>query len=165
MKQLNTELPMLDVKQTKVEVENELSKYRDLLLRSHESELPIINTQNYSFDLPGKTNAFYSLVESVAIKNADKEAYRKRFTKRIQIAVNRLGYWHRLVIFRRYMTDDSFYDYEIATELGLSVSTFRRKKNEALLNLAKILHLEVFEKGSLESNTEEMKDELRTANT
>lgn len=166
MEQIDFDLPKIDIRQTKEAVEEKLAEYRNLLLRTKDSELPTINTQDYSFESTGKSNLFNSVVENMAIKNADYEIYRKRVINRMQLAVNRLNYWHRAIVIRRYMTDDSIYDYEVYNNLGLSERTYRRKKSEALFKLAKILDLEVFEKKeSDETVEEEVINELRTANT
>lgn len=142
--QMDFDLPKVNEKETKIKVESEFEKYRYLLLKSGETDFPSI-TQTYTFQPPSKTNVIHSSVEHAAIKNVDIEKFRKTFLGRMQLSVNRLSYLQRAILIRRYMTDDSIFDYEVFNELGMSERNYHRVKAKALLRLAAILNLEVFE--------------------
>jgi ArpU family phage transcriptional regulator len=63
------------------------------------------------------------------------------------MAVNRLGYKERAILIRRYMTEDSMFDYEVYCELNMSERTYHRYKSKAFYRLAFALKLEVYEEG------------------
>ncbi|BDG48655.1 ArpU family phage packaging/lysis transcriptional regulator [Parageobacillus sp. KH3-4] len=71
-------------------------------------QLPRV-TQHYSLVPPSNTNKFHSSTEERDISNSDYERERSEYIKRVAMAVNRLGYWERAILIRRYMTEDDVY--------------------------------------------------------
>lgn len=138
------DLDAIDRRATKERVETELEKYRIMLLTQHLDKLPKV-TQNFSLELPTYTNKFHSSTEDTAIENADYEKERHDFIRKISLAVNRLGYKERSILIRRYMTEDSIFDYEVYQELNMSERTYHRYKSKAFYRLAFALRLEVYE--------------------
>jgi ArpU family phage transcriptional regulator len=82
----------------------------------------------------------------MAISNADYERERSEYIKRVAMAVNRLGYWERAILIRRYMTEDDVYDYEIYNDFGMSERKYYRIKSRAFYKLAFALKIEVYKK-------------------
>jgi ArpU family phage transcriptional regulator len=126
-------------------VEAALEKYRVFLLTQSLDKLPKV-TQQYSLVRPSNTNKFHSSTEEMAISNADYERERSEYIKRIVTAVNRLGYWERAILIRRYMTEDGVFDYEIYNDLGMSERKYYRIKSRAFYKLAFALKIEVYKK-------------------
>ncbi|WP_199426954.1 ArpU family phage packaging/lysis transcriptional regulator [Thermaerobacillus caldiproteolyticus] len=144
-KQLEFVLPEIDRDATKKAVEAALEKYRVFLLTQSLDKLPKV-TQQYSLVPPSNTNKFHSSTEEMAINNADYERERSEYIKRIAMAVNRLGYWERAILIRRYMTEDDVFDYEIYNEFGMSERKYYRIKSRAFYKLAFALKIEVYKK-------------------
>jgi ArpU family phage transcriptional regulator len=144
VKGLDNQLDAIDRKATKEKVENELDKYRLMLLTQELDNMPKV-TQNFSLTPPTNTNEFHSSTEEAAITNADYERERREFIKRVSMAVNRLGYKERAILIRRYMTEESMFDYEVYSELNMSERTYHRYKSKAFYRLAFALKLEVYE--------------------
>jgi ArpU family phage transcriptional regulator len=145
-KQLEFMLPEIDRDATKKAVEAALEKYRLFLLTLRLDQLPRV-TQQYSLDVPpSNTNKFHSSTEEMAIRNADYERERSEYIKRVTLAVNRLSYWERAIIIRRYMTEEDVYDYEIYNELGMSERKYYRIKSRAFYKFAFALKIEVYKK-------------------
>lgn len=143
-KQLEFILPEIDREATKKSVEAALEKYRVFLLTQSLDKLPKV-TQQYSL-VPSNTNKFHSSTEESAISNVDYERERSEYIKRVAMAVNRLGYWERAILIRRYMTEDDVYDYEIYNDLGMSERKYYRIKSRAFYKLAFALKIEVYKK-------------------
>lgn len=139
-----TLLPEIDREQTKGAVEDILEKYRIYLLREPIERLPKI-TPNYSLEMPSFTNAFHSSTEETAIHNVDFEINRQSLLKKVQRAVNRLGYWERAIIIQKYMTQDNVFDYEVYNDLNMSEKKYYRIKSRAFYKLAFSLRIEVYE--------------------
>jgi ArpU family phage transcriptional regulator len=148
VKELDNQLDAIDRKATKEKVENELDKYRLMLLTQELDNMPKV-TQNFSLIPPTHTNEFHSSTEDAAITNADYERKRREFIKRVSMAVNRLGYKERAILIRRYMTEESVFDYEVYSELNMSERTYHRYKSKAFYRLAFALKLEVYEESDV----------------
>jgi ArpU family phage transcriptional regulator len=146
-KQLEFILCEIDRDATKRAVEAALEKYRFFLLTQSLDKLPKV-TQQYSFVTPSNTNKFHSSTEESAISNADYERERSEYIKRVAMAVNRLGYWERAILIRRYMTEDDVYDYEVYNDLGMSERKYYRIKSRAFYKLAFALKIEVYKEES-----------------
>jgi ArpU family phage transcriptional regulator len=144
-KQLEFILCEIDRDATKKAVEAALEKYRVFLLTQSLDKLPKV-TQQYLLVPPSNTNKFHSSTEEMAIRNADYERERSEYIKRITLAVNRLSYWERAIIIRRYMTEDDVFDYEIYNDLGMSERKYYRIKSRAFYKLAFALKIEVYKK-------------------
>lgn len=149
-KEFEFQLAAIDREETKKKVEEALEKYRIMLLSQDMDQLPTV-TQNFSLVPPSNTNKFHSSTEDIAIQNADKDKERREYIKRIYMAVNRLGYKERAILIRRYMTEDSIYDYQVYNELHMSERTYHRYKSKAFYRLAFALKLEVYEEQAVSS--------------
>lgn len=136
-------LPEIDRAKTKDAVEIALEKYRLYALSVAQDSLPKI-TATYSVEPPTFSNQFRSSTEEAAIKNIDYENKKTEYLRRIAIAVNRLGGKERQIIIKRYMQDDSIYDYEVYNEICMSERTYRRLKSRAFYKLAFALKIEVY---------------------
>jgi ArpU family phage transcriptional regulator len=144
-KQLEFILCEIDRDATKKAVEAALEKYRVFLLTQSLDKLPKV-TQQYSLVPPSNTNKFHSSTEEMAISNADYERERSEYIKRVAMAVNRLGYWERAILIRRYMMEDDVFDYEIYNDFGMSERKYYRIKSRAFYKLAFALKIEVYKK-------------------
>jgi ArpU family phage transcriptional regulator len=113
------------------------------LLTLRLDQLPRV-TQHYSLVPPSNTNKFHSSTEERDISNSDYERKRSEYIKRVAMAVNRLGYWERAILIRRYMTEDDVYDYEVYNDLGMSERKYYRIKSRAFYKLAFALRIEVY---------------------
>ncbi len=142
--QLSFELPVIDRDTTKKLVEAALEKYRIYLLTQSLDNQPKV-TQSFSIVPPTNTNKFRSSTEDAAIRNADYDRERSEYIKRIFTAVNRLNYWERAIIIRRYMLEDDVYDYELYNEMGMSERKYYRIKAKAFYKLAFALGIESYE--------------------
>lgn len=138
------QLAAIDRNETKKRVEEALEKYRILLLSQDVERLPKV-TQNFSLEMPARTNQFHSSTEESAIRNADYQREKSEYIKRISMAVNRLSYKERAILIRRYMTEDDMYDYQVYNDLHMSERTYHRHKSKAFYRLAFALNLEVYE--------------------
>jgi ArpU family phage transcriptional regulator len=142
-RQISFELPEIDRKLTREEVEKHLEMYRVLLITQPEEKLPMI-TQQYSLTPRSITNAFSSSTESSAIENVDRELFIQDYIKRTNKAINRLPRQERAIIIKNYCETEHKYNYEIYNELGMSERHYNRIKGRAFYNLALILRLEVY---------------------
>ncbi|KXG09936.1 hypothetical protein AT864_01496 [Anoxybacillus sp. P3H1B] len=150
-KQLEFVLAEIDRDATKKSVEAALEKYRMFLLTQSLDKLPKV-TQQYSLDVPiSNTNKYHSSTEETAIRNVDYERERSEYIKRVAMAVNRLSYWERAILIRRYMTEEDVFDYEIYNELGMSERKYYRLKSRAFYKLAFALRIEVYKKEESEA--------------
>ncbi|WP_458122825.1 ArpU family phage packaging/lysis transcriptional regulator [Paenibacillus sp. Z3-2] len=102
-------------------------------------------TQAYVYGEHQSTNAISKQTERVAIYNVDKEAELKEKDRLLTLAMEKLSSVQREVIQRSYLDDEGEFDYISCGEMGLSDSTFRRLKNEAISIVAAALRLEVAE--------------------
>lgn len=135
-------LPEIDRERTKKAVESALERYRICLLTLDEKQLPKI-TQTFSLTPPTNTNEFRSSTEEVAIANADRERAKLQYIERVIKAVNRLSIQEREIIIRRYLNEESEFDYQIYNSMGLSERQFYRIKSRAFYKFAFILKIEV----------------------
>lgn len=124
-----------DGEKTKEAVEAELERYRICMLTVPDELMPKV-TQTYSIVPPSNTNAFHSTTESIAIERADSNRERDEFMERIRKAVNRLSMRERELIFKRYMTIEDVYDYDVYNEMGFSETTYYRVREKAFYKLA-----------------------------
>ncbi|UHA72291.1 ArpU family phage packaging/lysis transcriptional regulator [Paenibacillus sp. 481] len=94
----------------------------------------------------GPTNTISKPVEQTAVNNIEREAYMKQMYQNVTTAVAHLGEMERQVVERSYLDPKSDVpDYMLSIEMNLSERTFRRIKARAVMELAFILGLEVFE--------------------
>lgn len=145
--QMSFNLPEINRKETRDKVEAALEKYQIMLLMDPEEYEPKI-TASFNIAPAAPTNEFHSTTESVAIRRMDDEVQRKKYINRIQRAVNRLSYYERLIIIKRYLNDGDIFDYEVYNELGFSESKYYRIKADAFYKLAFILKLAVYKEVS-----------------
>lgn len=129
---------------TKKEVERLLEKYRIYVLTLPEEHVPRI-TPSYALVPASNTNQFYSSTEETAVRNLEQLRERTRTIERVQKAVNRLSEIERAIVVKRYLEVDDVFDYEVYHELGLSERKYYRLKAKAILKLAMILNLEVYD--------------------
>lgn len=142
-KQLKFNLPEINRKETRDQVESALEKYQIMLLMDSEEYEPKI-TASFSLSPPSQTNEFKSTTEDVAIKRLDTDRKRREYINRIRKAVNRLNYEERAVMIKRYIYDDDVYDYQVYNELGYSERKYYRIKANAFYKLAFILKIAIY---------------------
>jgi ArpU family phage transcriptional regulator len=140
---LNFEPLNIDYAATRKVVKKALEKYRMFLLSEKKEYHPRI-TSDFSFTPPTRTNQFHSSTESAAIANIDRERERSAYIETISNAVNRLELLERTLLIRRYLTKEDIYDFEIYPELGLGKTKYHSVKNQAMVNLALVLKIEVY---------------------
>ncbi|RAW13712.1 ArpU family phage packaging/lysis transcriptional regulator [Paenibacillus taichungensis] len=100
-------------------------------------------TQAYVYREHQSTNSISKQTENIAIYNVDREAELIRMDEALEIVMNRLSSSQREVIQRSYLDNEGEFDYISCGEMGVSESTFRRIKLEAVNILATALGLEV----------------------
>ncbi|WP_085523869.1 ArpU family phage packaging/lysis transcriptional regulator [Tuberibacillus sp. Marseille-P3662] len=149
MNQLSFKLPEIDRFATRKAVEEALEKYQMFLFTVPEEKIPSV-TQQFSLVPPSNTNVNHSETEEAAIHNIDQERIRQQHIKKIQKAVNRLSYFERSIIIKRYMSDDAF-DYEVYNEIGMSERKYYRVKSRAFYKLAFMLKIEVYKEKTVTS--------------
>ncbi len=139
----NQLLPEINREETKLAVENALERYRIYMLTQPEDLQPK-TTQQFSFIPLSNTNAFHSSTEQAAVQNVDREIERRNYIKKIQNAINRLGYLERAILILRYMDREEKYDYEVYNQLGMSERKYYRVKGTLFYNFAFALRIEVY---------------------
>ncbi|GIN86957.1 ArpU family transcriptional regulator [Heyndrickxia sporothermodurans] len=142
-KQLSFKLPEIDREKTKEAVESALAKYQLYVLTIPEEKLPKV-TSSFSIVPPTYTNEFHSTTEQAVIEKVDNEKERSEYIKRINKAVNRLGYKERAILIRRYMSAEDVFDYEVYNDMNMSERTYHRIKSRAFYKLAFALRIEVY---------------------
>ncbi|MGC4375911.1 ArpU family phage packaging/lysis transcriptional regulator [Fictibacillus sp. Mic-4] len=144
-KQINFNVPEINVKATRKAVERILEKYREYLLTLPSDFFPKI-TPSYSLLPPTNTNAFHSSTEEASIERLEYEKARNDFMGNIHAAVNSLKPDERFIIVKRYMEEYIGYDPDIWAELGVGKTKFYDIKEKGMLRLAFALKIEVYKK-------------------
>lgn len=135
----NFNLPDIDGKQTKRQVEQKLSEFRMYLLQLSLDKLPSV-TAKYSLTPP--TGGFNgSSTESAAIDNVDYERKRSDEMERMIRAINRLPFKERSLIVQRYCGEEELFDYEVYEQMNLSHRQYYRTKQNAFYRLAFALRI------------------------
>ncbi|MFJ8268514.1 ArpU family phage packaging/lysis transcriptional regulator [Peribacillus asahii] len=146
MRNRYTDLPKINEKETKKELEKKLFKYRDYLISLPTYLMPKI-TPSYSITPPTNTNAFHSSTEDSAIERIEYERIRDEYLQEIHKAVNTLKDQERHIIIERYLKHDELgYDREIWMNMGVGKTKYYQIKGEAMLRLAFALKVEVYQK-------------------
>lgn len=101
-------------------------------------------TQAYVYREHQSTNAISKQTERIAIYNVDKEAELKEKDRLLSLAMERLSSVQREVIQRSYLDYEGEFDYISCGEMGISESSFRRYKADALGILSASLNLFIF---------------------
>ncbi|MEB4785013.1 ArpU family phage packaging/lysis transcriptional regulator [Paenibacillus jamilae] len=102
------ELQELDPKKTKSAVEGVLQKYRMYRYLVFE-EREAGTTASYSDTPNGYTGTTSDQTAKIAVYNADVKEFRKSYCERVERAVNTLPKKEKLLIQKRYMTNDADY--------------------------------------------------------
>lgn len=147
--QLTFNILPVDEKATRRVVEEYLEtvrQYRQIGFVRREAAV----TQAYVYREHQSTNAISKQTENIAVYNVDKEAELKEKDHLLSLAMERLSSVQREVIQRSYLDNEGEFDYISCGEMGISESTFRRIKKEAVGILAGAMKLEV----SLENHCE-----------
>ncbi|OWA36756.1 transcriptional regulator [Saccharibacillus sp. O16] len=134
----------IDTKATRLAVEDYLEEvrvYRQIGFVRREAAM----TPSYEPRLHGNTNAISKPTEQIATWNVSKEQELKRKSELLEMAMSRLKCVQREIIQRSYLDAEGAFDYISCGEMGLSDSTYRREKNEAIGWLAAALRIERFE--------------------
>ncbi|WP_339273426.1 ArpU family phage packaging/lysis transcriptional regulator [Paenibacillus sp. FSL W8-0426] len=101
--------------------------------------------QAYIYRKHQSTNVIGKQTEKIAIYNVDKEAELKEKDRLLSLAMEKLSSTQREVIERSYLDNEGEFDYISCGEMGISDSTYRREKNEAISILGTALRLEKFD--------------------
>ncbi len=142
--QLTFNILPIDVKATRLAVEDYLEEvrvYQQIGFVRREAAM----TPSYEPRLHGNTNAISKPTEQIATWNVSKEQELKRKSELLEMAMGRLKSMQREIIQRSYLDAEDAFDYISCGEMGLSDSTYRREKNEAISWLAAALRIEKFE--------------------
>lgn len=142
--QLTFNILPIDVKATRLAVEDYLEEvrvYRQIGFVRREAAM----TPSYEPRLHGNTNAISKPTEKIATWNVSKEQELKRKSELLEMAMGRLKSVQREIIQRSYLDAEGAFDYISCGEMGMSDSTYRREKNEAISWLAAALRIEKFE--------------------
>lgn len=102
-------------------------------------------TQAYEYREHQSTNAISKQTESIAIYNVSKEAELIHKDRMLTMAMERLSSVQREVIQRSYLDNEGEFDYISCGEMGISESSFRRLKVEAVAILAASLRIEIYD--------------------
>jgi ArpU family phage transcriptional regulator len=145
-KQLAFKLPEIDRKETELNIERAVEKYRMYLLTIPVESLPKV-TATYSLVPPSASNGFHSSTEDIAIKMVDDEKERDEYIEWFRKGVNRLSSRERQAFILRYLGDEELFDYEVYNQLGMSESFYHRKfKPGMFYKLAFALRIVVYKK-------------------
>lgn len=142
--QLTFNILPIDVKATRLAVEDYLEEvrvYRQIGFVRREAAM----TPSYEPRLHGNTNAISKPAEDAAVWNVSKEQELKRKSELLSMAMDRLKRAQREIIQRSYLDAEGAFDYISCGEMGMSDSTYRREKNEAISWLAAALRLQKYE--------------------
>ncbi|WP_433581281.1 ArpU family phage packaging/lysis transcriptional regulator [Paenibacillus amylolyticus] len=142
--QLTFNILPIDEKATRRAVEEYIEtvrQYRQIGFIRREAAV----TQAYVYREHQSTNAISKQTENIAIYNVDREAELIGMDEVLEIVMNRLSSSQREVIQRSYLDNEGEFDYISCGEMGISESTFRRIKLEAVSVLASALGLEVIQ--------------------
>lgn len=142
--QLTFNILPIDEKATRRAVEDYLEtvrQYRQIGFVRREAAI----TQAYVYREHQSTNAISKQTEKIAIYNVDKEAELIEKDRLLSLAMEKLSSVQREVIQRSYLDNEGEFDYISCGEMGISDSTYRREKNEAISSLSAALRLEKFE--------------------
>lgn len=143
-KQLVLDIYNVNEEATKAAVEKYLLQAREYKITEYIPETAS-TTASYS-DMPRSFTGLTSdQTGELAQRNVDEPARRKRHVERAERAIARLGARQRKLIELRYMVEDDVMDYNVAMELGYSDRHYRRIKSIAIIRLASILGLIVFD--------------------
>ncbi|OBA05352.1 transcriptional regulator [Paenibacillus polymyxa] len=132
----------IDEKATRLAVEEYLEmirQYRQIGFVRREAAI----TQAYSYREHQSTNAISKQTENIAVYNVDKEAEFQAKDKLLELAMSKLSSMQREVIQRSYLDNEGEFDYISCGEMGISDSTFRRLKSEAIWILSAALNIEM----------------------
>jgi ArpU family phage transcriptional regulator len=143
--QLTFNILPVDEKATRLAVEEYLEtvrQYRQIGFVRREAAI----TQSYTYREHQSTNAISKQTEEIATYNVDKEAELQAKDRLLELAMSKLSSMQREVIQRSYLDHEGEFDYISCGEMGISDSTFRRLKGEAVGILATALKLTVFNK-------------------
>lgn len=141
--QLLFELPVIDEKATRINVESVLEKY--LLYKTIEFEEKEASiTPSYQFRYHGPTNVTSDQTANVAIDNVDEPEKRKRYCEWVEKSVSRLSFKQRQLIIERYMKETDIFDYEVYDGiLEISVKKYCEIRERAFYTLAFIMKVYV----------------------
>ncbi|APQ57690.1 transcriptional regulator [Paenibacillus polymyxa] len=140
--QLTFNILPVDEKATRLAVEEYLEtvrQYRQIGFVRREAA----TTQAYSYREHQSTNAISKQTEDIATYNVDKEAELQAKDRLLELAMSKLSSIQREVIQRSYLDDEGEFDYISCGEMGISESSFRRIKSDAIGILAASLRLVV----------------------
>lgn len=140
-KQISFELPEIDRKAMREAVEEALNTARFYKQVGYEPKETKI-TPSYEPRFHGPTNVTTSTTESSAIDNVDIPEMRRQHVAKVEWALSRLKKVEREIIIRRYLDQESAFDYKVAEELFLSQRTYDRHKARAIYTLGFALKLE-----------------------
>ncbi|NEZ45465.1 ArpU family phage packaging/lysis transcriptional regulator [Paenibacillus alvei] len=141
--QLSFNILPIDEKATRHTVERfleEVRQYRQIGVVRREATL----TPSYEPRFHSSTNTISKPTENIATWNVSKEQELQQKSELLDLAMSRLSSTQREVIQRSYLDDEGEFDYISCGEMGISDSTFRRIKCEAIAILSFSLKLEVF---------------------
>ncbi|WP_226001604.1 ArpU family phage packaging/lysis transcriptional regulator [Paenibacillus sp. BJ-4] len=145
--QLTFNILPVDEKATRLAVEEYLEtvrQYRQIGLVRREAAI----TQAYTYREHQSTNVISKQTEDIATYNVDKEAELQAKDKLLELAMSKLSSMQREVIQRSYLDDEGEFDYISCGEMGISESSFRRIKTDAIGILAASLRLIVIKENS-----------------
>lgn len=118
-------------------MDNWISRYFGVVIISKREEFPKMTTV-YS-DVPARSNAFSSQIETMAIKKAEAS----NWLKKLEDGLNNLPQFHQEIIRKKYLSLDSFgrrnKDITIYNELGIGKTQYYSLKKEALFWLGMLL--------------------------
>lgn len=144
---MSFELPELDRKATQAKVEEYLERYRLYkYLTFEEREASVTASSEVRYH--GPTYQTGDQTGSIAIYNADQQAYRKQHCERLERAVNRLPPMEKFLMQERYMVEHADYltDYKVYSftfQPPISEKTFSKIRWRAFYKLALNLNLAV----------------------
>ncbi|GGA98677.1 ArpU family transcriptional regulator [Macrococcus hajekii] len=135
----------IDKKATKRNVIEALKKYNRLLRLQMVRTMPKV-TQSFQF-IPPSTAKSLNTIENSVYKNIEREKLlkdRDEYISTIHEAVEKLDGDNRYIIVNRYISDDETDDYTIYSDLGVGRTKYYKLKQEAFIQLAFFLGIEVY---------------------
>lgn len=132
-------LENVDEKKTIAAAQKILGRYRVKMLTANNDFTPRI-TSTFVLDVPS------SSVEKAVVRKVDSEREHIEFFNYLNRGLKKLTSMERQIIARSFLEEESYYDYQIASELSFSIKTLGRRKKAALLKLGLALNVAVYKK-------------------
>jgi ArpU family phage transcriptional regulator len=102
-------------------------------------------TPSYELKEGGSSGAISKQTENIAVFNVHEDQMNEHYSQLLDKTLARMRSREKDIIQACYLELDPDYDFNIAKEMGMSISSFNMHKSKAIYNLAMGMRLEVME--------------------